>query len=111
MNTIHRESLGDNFEFFQKSSVTFNRTESWHSVNIVNGYGKNFVYYMYSDADKKLIYCVIYLLGTKEDARNYLIDFEIISKSSAFQKVRGLKIEKLSKILLPLVSNLSMCFR
>lgn len=87
MNTTHNESLGANFEFFQKSSVTFNPTESWHSINIVNGYGKHFVYYMYSDSAKKLIYFTIYLLGTKADARNYLIDFEIMSKSSTFQKV------------------------
>lgn len=87
MNTIHKESLGANFEFFQKSFVSFNPAESWHSLNIVNGYGKHFVYYMYSDSTKKLIYFIIYLLGTKEDARNYLIDFEITSKLSNFQKV------------------------
>lgn len=87
MNTVHKEALGDNFEFFQKSSVSFNPTESWHSINIVNGHGKHFVYYMYSDAAKKLIYFTIYLLGLKADARNYLIEFEIMSKSSSFQKV------------------------
>lgn len=87
MNTAHGESLGDNFEFYQKSSVSFNPTESWHSLNIVNGYGKHFVYYMYSDSAKKLIYFIIYLLGFKEDAQNYVIVFEIISKSSPFEKV------------------------
>lgn len=87
MNSTHGESLGDNFEFFQKSSVSFNPTESWNSINLVKGYGKHFVYYMYSDSVKKLIYVVIYLLGLKEEATNYLIEFEIISKSSKFQKV------------------------
>ncbi|KAJ6648580.1 E3 ubiquitin-protein ligase siah-1 [Pseudolycoriella hygida] len=88
MNTNHKESLGDNFEFFQKSSVSFNPTESWKSINLVKAYGKHFIYYMYSDSAKRLIYFIIYLLGFKEDAKNYLIDFEIISKSSSFEKIK-----------------------
>lgn len=87
MNTAHGESLGDNFEFFQKSSVSFNPTESWHSINIVNGYGKHFVYYMYSNSAKKLIYFIIYLLGLKEEAQQYVIVFEIIAKSSSLETV------------------------
>lgn len=43
---------------------------------------------MYSDAIKKVIHFLIYLLGTKKDASVFVIDFEIVSKSSSFQKVR-----------------------
>lgn len=87
MRTVHSELLGESFEFFQKSSVSFNTAESWHSVNLVNAFGSHFVYYMFSDSTKKLIYFIIYLLGLREDAQNYVISFEIISKSSSFEKV------------------------
>ncbi|XP_037049656.1 uncharacterized protein LOC119083952, partial [Bradysia coprophila] len=88
LNTIHGESLGANFQYFQKSSVVFNPTESWQTINIVNGHGKHFVYYMYSDSTKKVINFLIYLLGTKKDAGLFLIDFEIISKLCTFQKIK-----------------------
>ncbi|KAG4072565.1 hypothetical protein HA402_004654 [Bradysia odoriphaga] len=88
LNTIHGESLGANFQYFQKSSVVFNPAESWQTVNIVNGHGKHFVYYMYSDSTKKVINFLIYLLGTKKDAGIFLIDFEIISKLCKFQKIK-----------------------
>lgn len=66
----------------------FNPTESWQTINIVNGHGKHFVYYMFSDSSKRIINFLIFLLGTKEEAAIFVIDFEITSKLSKFQKVK-----------------------
>lgn len=56
-------------------------------MNLIEAFNKKFVFYYYADYGKKIVYFLIYLIGRKDDANKYIIDFEIVIPNNDFRKV------------------------
>lgn len=84
---IDHEELGEPFMYFQESTIRFNDEQTVSSINLINAFSRKFVLFYRSDVAKRMTYFIIFLLGRKSDAENYLINFEILSKDSKYRKV------------------------
>ena len=77
--------LGKQFFYFENSKVQFNPLVPTASVAIIDGFSRHFIFFYKSTVDK--VYFIIFLLGLKEDAKNYIYEFEIQSKIDLHRQV------------------------
>lgn len=97
-------NLGDFFTYFQDSSVLFNDDEhTIVSMNLVNAFSRHFVFYYQSNSTKKMVNFMIFLLGRKEDAVHYYIEFVIKSPKEAQRRVMQHKLIILLLILVNII--------
>lgn len=71
--------LGEFFKHFHEGSVPFHNNQPSSFFNLINAFSRRFVFYYNSNANTKMVIFIIYLLGRKDDARNYFVEFEIRS--------------------------------
>lgn len=77
---IHDDhDLGEFFKHFHEASVPFHNKNSCSSFNLINAFSRRFVFYYNSNPKTELVIFIVYLLGRKDDARNYFVEFEIKS--------------------------------
>lgn len=68
--------LGEFFKHFHEASVPFHNRSSRSSFNLINAFSRRFVFYYNSNVKTKMVIFIVFLLGRKDDARNYFVEFE-----------------------------------
>lgn len=85
-----RKAHGDSgkaFSYFTTESIPFNAVLTYSRIRLVNAFSKDFLLYFSTNCSTNMVYFLIFAIGRKEEARQYLYEFEIKSPIEKFRKV------------------------
>lgn len=80
------------FTYFQDADVPFDKSTVKKTICIVNAFSKKFVFYYYSNANAKMVYFIIFLLGKQADAQKFYYEFKIVCPNNENKNVGILKL-------------------
>lgn len=88
-------NLGEMFNHKAQGCVPFDGTQKTGTLNLINAFGRRFVYYYHTDCTTSMVYMCVFLLGHSTEAKRYSVHFELHGGPNNREKVnphRGGKI-------------------
>lgn len=80
-------ALGNALPYLAHSFIPFKSDVTYSTLNLVDACGRKFVFYYNSNSNTQMVYFIIFLIGSKDEASQYVYEFEIKSPAEKYRKV------------------------
>lgn len=87
LSIAHPEVAANTMTYLTNESIPFNSERNNTFLGIIDAFNKKFVFYYLSNTKTRMIYFVIFMIGRKEKAAQFLYEFEIKSPAEKYRKV------------------------
>lgn len=80
-------ALGNALPYLAHSFIPFKSDVTYSTLNLVDACRRKFVFYYNSNSSTQMVYFIIFLIGSKDEASQYVYEFEIKSPAEKYRKV------------------------
>lgn len=75
------------FQHHAQGCVPFDGNQKTGTMNLIDAFGRRFVFYYHTDCTLRMVYFCVFLLGHPDEAKRYLVNFVLHGGPNNREKV------------------------